>query len=41
VLANTGRLEVISKKACSGDNLDEALHEMVTFLSAGFKGAHG
>ena len=40
VLANTGRLEVISKKACSGDSLDDALREMVIFLSAGFKSVH-
>lgn len=41
VLANTGRLEVISKKTCSGDKLDDALREMVTFLSAGFQSAPG
>ncbi|CAN1531609.1 AcrR Transcriptional regulator [Burkholderiaceae bacterium] len=38
VLANTGRLEVISENSCSSDNHDVALLEMVTFLSAGFKG---
>lgn len=41
VLADTGRLEVISNKSCSSDNFDDALREMVTFLSAGFKGTHG
>ena len=41
VLADTGRLEVISEKSCSSDNLDDELREMVTFLSAGFKGANG
>jgi hypothetical protein len=40
VLADTWRLEVISEKSCSSDNLDDALREMVTFLSAGFKGHH-
>lgn len=39
VLANTGRLEVISEGACSGKAFDESLQQMIPFLAAGMREA--